>query len=437
MALAAPPEFAARALLRSATRVSDKAARQELLEMAFRLAAKAQNPLPLLGVPGTEIETRTGSLASALRLKLDALSLQVRAVQELTAIDPARAREVFNSMPRLSAASLGCESSLVPDVSPYYEALAALQGSFSAAERSQGTPAAFVTAALSRMGTLGEVAPAARMLLSLDWSAADFKAAADVFTNRLGAMPLDSRAFLYYSKTIDGALALLVPRMRQLGLPAGRLSETYRKFLVNQFRGPHCSDSGVGSGVMFLPSSLFGPAIRGDEAAIATEETVPASYTGEIKVDRYWPNGQAERIYQTCLALRQGPQGDPISDPARHAREWANQVSDFLTSLNDWSTGDEALERDYFHEKAIVHAALLETVPEGDIGDRVIASYVELLKSSNVQRRNTVEWFWRASWLVNQLRTRHPAEAAKLQAAYRASGNIVLMLESMLDQVAP
>jgi hypothetical protein len=80
---------------------------------------------------------------------------------------------------------------------------------------------------------------------------------------------------------------------------------------------------------------------------------------------------------------------------------------------------------------------LLELVPAGDLSDKVIADFVRFLKTSNVQQDNTVEWFWHARSTVNRVRANHPEQAAKILAAYRASGNVVLLLEAMLDQVVP
>src|SRR3974377_1322361 len=135
--------------------------------------------------------------------------------------------------------------------------------------------------------------------------------------------------------------------------------------------------------------------------------------------------------------LRESPSGQTLSDATRRSREWARQLTDFLNTLADWRPGEEASDADFYHEKATVYEALLELAPTGDVGDRVAGSFVEFLKSSNLQQQNPVEWFWHARETVNRVRADHPERAAKILSEYRASGNIVLMLEAMLDQGRP
>ena len=137
---------------------------------------------------------------------------------------------------------------------------------------------------------------------------------------------------------------------------------------------------------------------------------------------------------ESVAALRNAAARAP-GDPARQSPdEWKRQLAEFLNDLANWSSGDE---RDCYHQKAILYETLLETLPPGDLSDSVIESFVGFLKSSNLQRQSPVEWLWRARSMVNRVRPSHPGEAAKLLAAYRSSGNIVLMLVAMLDQVAP
>jgi len=76
--------------------------------------------------PEVDPETRSANRAASLNLKMDALSLQSRAVEEMLGIDPIRARELFAQMTAPAIVPASCEDSLLPDVSPYYEALTAV-----------------------------------------------------------------------------------------------------------------------------------------------------------------------------------------------------------------------------------------------------------------------------------------------------------------------
>ena len=441
IAMAAPPEFAASALLRLNSQITDRDLRRDLINMAFLLAAKSQNPVRLVASPGSEVDTRSGSLARALRLRMDALSLQSAAVQEMLTVDPHRARELFDQVNRPAISRAACEDSLLPDVTPYYDALSAVtKGGFSEKERAQGEHLAFARAALSRGATVPELAPLASTLASLDWPREYYEIALGSFTSKLEGIGPDSRAFLYFSKSIDRGIGALVSHARQLGSSPEALVETYRKFLVTQLRSARCADSELAAGRMVGgadQAALFGDGIRGEQPALNAEETTPEQVEGEIKIDRYWQTSGAKKVFEECLLLRQSPTGATLTDAARRTPEWARQLTDFLSTLADWRANDEPSEADYYHEKATVYEALLELAPAGDLGDRVIDSYVGFLKSSNLQQQNAVEWFSHARSTLNRVRSGHAGQAAKLLAAFRSSGSIVLMLEAMLDQVAP
>jgi hypothetical protein len=441
LAMAAPPEFSAAALLRLTPRIPDKALRRNVIAMAFHLAGKARNPVRLVSFPGIDADSRQSYLSSALALKLDALSLQTLAIQQMLGVDPVRARALFAEIvpPRIPDAT--CEDTLLPDVSPYYEALSAItQGAFSEKERAKSEQVSFATAMLSRVSAIADLAPAARTVAKLELSPQTFQIALGPFISSLESVGPNSRAFLYFSKAIDGAVEMLIARAKQLGVAAEPLAQSYRKSLITQFRGPHCADSGKPAGriaQMGQSEDLFGPAIRGDQPPIASDEMTPERVEGTMQVDRFWQSGEAQRIYAECLKLRQGPNGVPLTDAARRSREWTRQLTDFLTTLANWRPNDELKESDYFHQKAIVYEALLDLTPPGDLSDSVLQAFIDFLKSSNLQQQNGVEWFWHARSTVSRVRPSHPEQAAKILAAYRSSGNIVLMLEAMLDQVSP
>src|SRR5579864_4554568 len=128
LAHAAPPEFAADALLRvvESGKIPDRNTRRDLLEQAFRLASSARFPVRMRGVPGSMLDTRSGNLSKAYDLQLDALSLESRAVRDMLPLDAAKARELFENIVRPSLATLTCDDALVYDVGEFYQTLAAV-----------------------------------------------------------------------------------------------------------------------------------------------------------------------------------------------------------------------------------------------------------------------------------------------------------------------
>src|SRR5260370_18634702 len=132
------PEFAADALLRvmESHKITNRAAQRDLVEQALRLAGSGKFHLRMRGLPGSMVDTRSGYLSRAYDLKLDALSLASRAVRDMVPIDGARARAMFQEIPRPALTPLSCDDPLVYEVSDFYRTLGIIVDStFSEKER--------------------------------------------------------------------------------------------------------------------------------------------------------------------------------------------------------------------------------------------------------------------------------------------------------------
>ena len=68
-------------------KITNPLLKTKFLERAFYLAESAQQPIKLVGIPGSLVDTRSGYLAMAFRLNLDKLSLQSKAVIDLLQLD--------------------------------------------------------------------------------------------------------------------------------------------------------------------------------------------------------------------------------------------------------------------------------------------------------------------------------------------------------------
>jgi len=124
LANAAPPEFAADALLHVAaiTKV-DKRLRMELIDRAFQLAPGAQLWTPLMA-ESTPADTGTAMIVAAAKLSLDTLSPETRAVRDMLQLDKHAARELFLEIGQ-PAVELACDRPQ-PDTSSLYGVLAAV-----------------------------------------------------------------------------------------------------------------------------------------------------------------------------------------------------------------------------------------------------------------------------------------------------------------------
>lgn len=169
LASSAPPELAADALLRivESGKLKDENARRQLVEQAFQLAASAKLPVRMVGVPGTTTDTASGSLNQAYGLKLDALSLQSRAVRDMVPLDPAKARELFGQIVKPVLAPLTCDDALTYDLSEYYPALVAVvNNSFNAKEKAEEKHVNLLLDAIAQVVSTSQLAPLSQAIQS-------------------------------------------------------------------------------------------------------------------------------------------------------------------------------------------------------------------------------------------------------------------------------
>lgn len=162
LALAAPPEFGADALLRlvESGRISGGEAAAEAIQQAFDLGARAGFRSGMK--PKTRIapDTRQATLARAHGLKLDALALQSRAVTAMAAVDGGRARQMYIAMAKPELAPLPCSGFFDYDVAGQYRALGSvMQRGFTAKERAREDHVAFLVEAVGAVHAASEVEP--------------------------------------------------------------------------------------------------------------------------------------------------------------------------------------------------------------------------------------------------------------------------------------
>jgi hypothetical protein len=161
LALAAPPEFAADAMLRlvESKRIANPKEAVSLLQQAFDLASQAKFRAMRRPV-NVEADSRESTLAKAYALKLDAISLQARAVVEMAALDGTHARQMFTSAVKPAVGPQVCPDALAYDFLDYYQALTVVVNrGFNAKERGKEDHVAFLVDAVSQVQSPAQFAP--------------------------------------------------------------------------------------------------------------------------------------------------------------------------------------------------------------------------------------------------------------------------------------
>jgi hypothetical protein len=366
LAAAAPPEFTADALLRvvESGQLADRNARRELIEQAFQWAASAKFPVRMQGLPGTTTDTASGSLNLAYGLKLDVLSLQSRAVQDMLPLDPAKARDLFGQIVKPTLAPLTCDDALVYEPSGYYQALSAVvNGAFTPKERAKEEHFNLLLDALGQATSPSQLAPLAGVIESAGVTAAQRQLLWARFNGLLESMQPDDRSF-------------------------GAVPEKFR-------RKSHECDS-------------------------------------KPKLDRYWQSATAKLLLQAGIKLRFQPNMQQLSDADRATPEWQQQLADDLNLIADWTPDQEDSGAVYYHERCLVYTSLLDLVPPGPQGDKILADYVDFIGNSSLYRQSPAEWFVEPRTLLDRAPSNEAR--AKILDAYSRSGNPVLVLEVALEK---
>jgi hypothetical protein len=401
LAAGAPPEVAADALLRivESGKLADKNARKQLVEQAFQLGASAKFPMRMEGVPGTTSDTASGSLSEAYRLKLDALSLQSRAVENMLPMDAAKARELFGQMVKPSLAPLTCDDALVYEPSAFYQALGAVvNGAFTLQEKAKEQHVNLLLEALAQVTSPSQLVPLADAIQAAGVTPTQHQVLWARFNSLLENMQPDDRSF---PASLPALSVLTTP-----GIQAP--FEKYRQ------KSHGCETDAAAAS----PNS--------SASAPAPKPTTP-------KLDRYWQSPNAQQLLQAGKKLRFASTNQLLSDADRATPEWQQKLADYLNLIADWSQDQEDSEAVYYHEKCLVYTALLDLVAPGPQSDKILADYVDFVSNSDLYQQSPVEWFVEPHTLLDRSQsnaTRH----AKILEAYQNSGNPVLTLEVALEK---
>jgi len=187
LAQAAPPEIASDAILRvvESGKIKDRDVLRDLIEQAFHLGGLAKFPVRMRGKPDAVTDTRTGSLSRAYDLKLDAVSLETRAVRDMLEVDKVKALELFREIPPLALAPSACEDALVYEVSDFYRTLLGIaNAAFDEKQRAKQEHIAFVLDYLGQVTSPAQLQPFAGALQKITLTPEQL----EILSNRLRGM---------------------------------------------------------------------------------------------------------------------------------------------------------------------------------------------------------------------------------------------------------
>jgi hypothetical protein len=113
------------------------------------------------------------------------------------------------------------------------------------------------------------------------------------------------------------------------------------------------------------------------------------------------------------------------SDSKAMFEQTRNRQPDLLQQVSSWNGS--------FEEKCLIYRALLDSAAGPDF-DKTLAAFLGYLNSSNMYQQSPVEWFIPAQALHDRLHDSNSAQAERILAAYRESGNPILALFAALEE---
>jgi hypothetical protein len=395
-ARALPPEVFADTVVHliESGRIAGVDWQKTLLTEAFSAAQQAREPYRWLMLPGLSEDTRESYRAKAGDLQMDTLSLDNNILRLLLTVDRAAARELFGRMPRPQLDAGTCEDALIADPSAYYESAARIaQSTFSAEEKKQSAHAQFLAGVLSGVSTTTELAAFVQALEAVELSPSELQILAGAIEAKLGALPPGYRSFGLKVEQLAGALDFFAARAKSQGLATDTLGAAFRRYLVNQMKGPRCKeDSGRAAQFLAAMPVKYLATIE----PLTLEEMKPANRGGEFKATMYFETDRTKEVAQSLNRLIFAESGAPFSSEQRRTAGWNALFDEFLREYRSWTPS--GTDTDVLHQRLTVLRKLMEITPPGEARQRAHSLCLTTLRTAN-RAEQPAEWEWESRQL--------------------------------------
>jgi hypothetical protein len=446
------PEFAADTTLRLAEseKIKDEKWKRQLLEEAFRIASEAKHPYKRTYLPGSQVDTRSGYLASALHLNLDRLSLQCRSVKALLGVDKERARELFKEISPFKLPPLTCEDSLVYDISVYYQTASAIaQTAFNEKEVRRAEPIYFAQSCVENISSPAQIAPAIDLILSLKTSASQLETLTYTFSTALRKISGDDRSFSVpsLSLAVIGAIEQLSKSCIERKISTDELLTSFRKYLINHFSATRCADTlnnqqqkSVETNLITYFNTYLRTATYSNQKEIfplSGDEIKPAKIDGSTRYHLYWTSPKSKNLLLRVQNLNFRSQEKQFTEEEKQGAEWQWRLAQFLTDMATWNAEDEKSEEDYVHQKSVQFYKVIEITPTSRLRDNVVHDLVIFLSNAKLQKSNPVEWFLHVNDVLRIARSSSSDDREKIIEALKQSGSPALYVYAELEKLFP
>ncbi len=439
-ARALPPEFRADTLLRLADSplITETTWKQELIEEAFWSGAHAPLPYP------QSADLRADSVAeNAVRQnRLEALTLQTRAVQAMLAFDPQKALHLYEQVQTPTLPKLACSTVFTPVVLDYYQsAVFVFESAFTPKQRKQGDDFRFLQQLIASVQSPSQVSPALETIFAVKVSSTQRQDLLSLFATKLQGI---SRSDREYGATETALVSAVTPDRLQPS-DAGVLLSALRSYIVRHVSGRRCTDNTPASGKMAESAEGFNALaakfdpLRDRYKPISAEEAKPLADDGSYQRNLTGQSAQSQAIQE---ALRWLTHGNRERDgkvlrwtlEERSTEDWLAHYDDAVKLVYDLKEKDENSLEGFFCMKSDALNFLAVLVPPGPEREKAMDEYREFLEQNYPSIQNHNLWFTMFRHMLYTARfSDDPKDKAWILDELARSSNPIVALYAKLE----
>jgi hypothetical protein len=286
------------------------------------------------------------------------------------------------------------------------------------------------------MDSFVELAPMAKVLSAAALTREELETLAASFATALERIENDDHSFSASAGAVDKQVHQLAHTLRANAIVPDAVISSYRQYLVRNFTGNRCSDTGQTDLLPKLADSFnrsFASAENSNLAPLVVAEIKPGKIEGKANLEPFIDDADGPLLERFIdFLLGKGPAGEQ-----KNTVEWQGQFDDFLRQIDELKPGVGEPEYRIFYRKANALTALLEVAPHGAERDKLLRQLVALLSSSSLQQQSPIEWYGQVCKTAEAMGEPGSDEYAKFLSELEGSGNPLLALAAFAARMFP
>jgi hypothetical protein len=436
-----PPEFAADLLLRLASSplVTEKKWQAELIDEAYWSGGRSPLPYQQWADRMDSLPTR-----QVRANRLEALTLQTRAIQAMLSLDPGRALRMDEEMGPLVLPDPDCSEIITPDVSAYYRTAGAVfERSFTPTQRKEEADIVFLKRMIAAIDAPAEIPPALQTILAVKVTSEQRVVLLNALAGRMDRVAGSDRSFGVTEAT-------LVPEFRPDLAEAPAFVAALRTYILRHVRGRRCADNIVPAGKVSKSVTQFNDLVfkldPGGERfkPIPESEARPMADAGSYQPHLLWKSPRARAVLAALQWLHHGNR-QPFEEhmwtlEERSTTEWLEHFQETLKLMDDWKESSENSPDEYLCMVTDALSDMAALAPPGRTRDTAMSTYLEVLEEHYASVENRNLWFTQFRQMLYRARfSKDPADKTWILNAMARSKNPIIALYARIEafDIAP